>query len=378
MTDPRDGERLRVAVIGVGAMGTFHARLLSRSVHGVRVSVISDYAENRAARIAEQIPGARVIADPIAAIQADDIDAVVLASPGAAHEEQLRACLARGVPVLCEKPLTTDLSAAAGILAAEEASGHRLIQVGFMRRFDADYAAARQAIIDGEIGQPLILHCVHRNEFVPDSFDSAMMIRDSLVHEMDVTRYLFDEEIAAVRVLKPTATSHAPAGVHDPLLVILETESGRMADCEVFVRAGVGYQVDTEVVGESGDLRFGAERGIQLSTSGTEGGHRRGRISGGFVDRYAAAYHTELQAWADAARHGTITGPNARDGYAAAAACEAAVQALATDGRPVPVTPASAFTDAGGDGILAGSLQRSNGSDTAPAAHQSDRTAERN
>lgn len=351
MTDPAD-DRLRVAVVGVGAMGAFHANQLTRSVQGARVTVISDPAVARAAQVAEQIPGARVIADPIEAIGADGIDAVLLAGPGATHDEQLRACLARRLPTLCEKPLTTDISAAAGIVAAEQAIGRALIQVGFMRRFDAEYVAARQALAAGTIGRPLLLHCIHRNEAAAAGSDSGTMIRDSLVHEIDVTRYLLDEEITAVRVLKPSPTSAAPAGVDDPLLVILETASGRLADCEVFVRTATGYQVITEVVGESGSVRFGTEHSIQISRADSAGGHTRGSIASGFLDRYAPAYRAELQAWVDAARHGEVAGPGAADGYAAVAVCEAAVQALDTGGRAVPVLGqrASIATDIADDG----------------------------
>ena len=73
----------------------------------------------------------------MAAINDPDVDAVLIASPGAAHAEQLNACLDRGIPVLCEKPLTTDITSAYAIVQKEKALGKQLIQVGFMRRFDS-------------------------------------------------------------------------------------------------------------------------------------------------------------------------------------------------------------------------------------------------
>ncbi len=102
---------LRIAVLGVGLMGAFHVDALSNRVRGARVTVVSDFFADKAAEVAERV-GARVETDPIAAINADDVDAVLIASPGTAHEEQVNACLDRGIPVLCEKPLTTDIDSA--------------------------------------------------------------------------------------------------------------------------------------------------------------------------------------------------------------------------------------------------------------------------
>ena len=92
-------------------MGAFHAETLSTRVRGARVSVVNDFFADKASEIAAGV-GARVVEDPIAAIQDPEVDAVLIASPGAAHEAQVNACLDAGVPVLCEKPLTTDVASA--------------------------------------------------------------------------------------------------------------------------------------------------------------------------------------------------------------------------------------------------------------------------
>ena len=88
--------------------------------------------------------GARVVEDPIEAINDPEVDAVLIATPGKAHDEQVNACLDRGIPVLCEKPLTTDIASAYAIVQKEAALGRPLIQVGFMRRFDAEYVALEE------------------------------------------------------------------------------------------------------------------------------------------------------------------------------------------------------------------------------------------
>ena len=177
---------------------------LSRRVRAARVTVINDFLGDKAAEVAGKV-GARVEADAIAAINDPDVDAVLIASPGDAHAEQLSACLDRGIPVLCEKPLTTDIASAYAIVQKERALGKQLIQVGFMRRFDPEYVALQKLIADGGLGNPLIVHCTHRNPAVGDHFNSEYMIRDSVVHEVDSVRFLLGQELTSVEVIKGAA-----------------------------------------------------------------------------------------------------------------------------------------------------------------------------
>src|SRR4051795_9355372 len=171
---------LRVAVLGVGIMGADHVARLTSKISGARVAVVNDYLTEKAEQIAAGIPGCRVIADPLDAIADPDVDAVVLATPGPTHEKQLLACLEHGKPVLCEKPLTTDVETSLEVVKREAELGKRLIQVGFMRRFDAEYVALKALLGAGELGTPLVMHCVHRNAEVPPNFDSSMIVKDSL------------------------------------------------------------------------------------------------------------------------------------------------------------------------------------------------------
>jgi myo-inositol 2-dehydrogenase / D-chiro-inositol 1-dehydrogenase len=317
-------EDLKIAVLGVGMMGAFHVDTLSKRIRGAQVSVVNDFLADKAAEVAGAV-GARAENDPLAAINDPDVDAVLIASPGDAHAEQLNACLDRGIPVLCEKPLTTDIGSAYAIVQKERALGRQLIQVGFMRRFDPEYAALRKLIGEGGLGRPLMVHCAHRNAAVGDHFNSEFMIRDSVVHEVDSVRFLLDEEISSIEVIKGAATGSAPHGTHDPMLVIFETESGAIVTDEIFVRTGVAYEVRTEVVGEKGSAFIGLDQNVQLkSTDGRWGG----KITPSFLERFGRAYEIELQRWVEAARAGTIDGPSAWDGYAAVAVCEAGVQAL--------------------------------------------------
>jgi myo-inositol 2-dehydrogenase/D-chiro-inositol 1-dehydrogenase len=329
---------LRVAVLGVGVMGADHVARLSTRISGASVTVVNDYVTEKAEQIAAGIPGCRAISDPLDAIADPDIDAVVLATPGPTHEKQLLACLEHGRPVLCEKPLTTDVATSLEVVKREAEIGKRLIQVGFMRRFDHEYVALKALLDSGDLGRALVLHCAHRNPAVPPSFDSAMVVRDSLVHEVDVTRFLLDEEIVSIQIVKPSANPGAPQGLADPQIAILRTASGRHVDVELFVTTGVAYEVRTEVVAERGSAMIGLDVGlVRKSAPGIWGG----QITPGFRERFGQAYDTEFQRWVDAVAAGTDSGdytdgPGAWDGYAAAAVCEAGVESL-DSGLPVEV-----------------------------------------
>jgi myo-inositol 2-dehydrogenase/D-chiro-inositol 1-dehydrogenase len=308
---------LRIAVLGVGVMGADHVARITSRISGASVTVVNDYLPEKAAEIARAVPGARVANDPFDAIAADDVDAVLLATPGPTHEKQLLACLEHRKPVLCEKPLTTEVETSLEVVRRESELEKPLIQVGFMRRFDPEYERLKASIDGGELGQPLVMHCVHRNPAVPPSFNSAMIVKDSLVHEVDVTRFLFGEEIASVQIIKPTPNPGAPDGLQDPQIAIFRTRSGRHVDVEVFVTTGVAYEVRAEVVGEHGSATIGL-----------------GQVTPGFRERFGTAYDIEVQRWVDAVRSGTnVDGPTAWDGYAAAAVCAAGVRSLESGER---------------------------------------------
>ena len=324
---------LRVAVVGVGMMGADHVRRLATRTVGARPSVVADAFAETAHRVAASHEGVRVVADPLAAVRDADVDAVVIATPGHTHEELVLACLERGVPVLCEKPLTTDVESSLRLVHAERATGRQLVQVGFMRRFDTEYQALRRIIADRELGEPLMLHCAHRNAVVPPRFSTEMVVLDSLVHEVDVARYLLDEEITAITVLHPTSRTSAPPELKDPTFALLETAGGHLVDVEVFVGTGVGYEVRTELVAEHGTVMTGLDQGPLVATA--TGGRGRA-LTPTFKERFSEAYDREFQAWVDAARRGTVDGPGTWDGYAATAVTSAGVEAVRT-GRRVEV-----------------------------------------
>ncbi|MGW5126026.1 Gfo/Idh/MocA family protein [Streptomyces sp. NPDC004069] len=322
---------LNIAVIGVGRMGADHVRRIQEAVSGARVSAVVDADAERAEAVAARA-GCAAFTDPADALAAADVDAVLVASSSPAHEAALLAALAHDLPVLCEKPLTPDPASALRVLEAEQRLGRRRIQVGFMRRYDAEYLRLEQLLRTGRLGRPLLLHHRHRNVAAPPGWASELLISDSLVHEIDVTRWLLGQEITAVTVLRPTPSSHAPDGVQDPQFVVLETDGGVIADVEIFVNCGFGYQVRAEAVCERGTAQVGDGHAMVTQTDGRWGG----TIAQDYLERFEDAYDRELRAWVDSVRRGTTTGPTAWDGCAAAAVCAAGVRSL-TEGGRVPV-----------------------------------------
>jgi myo-inositol 2-dehydrogenase / D-chiro-inositol 1-dehydrogenase len=322
---------LDIGVVGTGMMGQDHIRRLATSVRDARVVAVSDVNLEQAKRVGESV-AARVYSDGHDLIGDDGVQAVLIASPGSTHEEFTLACIVAGKPVLCEKPLAPTIDACLRVLEAEAALPRRLVQVGFMRRYDTGFRAMKERLDDGQVGPALLLHCRHRNASVPPGFTSDMMITDSVVHDIDVTRWLLGQEIVAASVFKPRRSSRAPAGLQDPQLVLLETAEGVLVDVESFVNCQFGYDIRYELVGETGTISLGEEPGPQIRQQG----RHHGPIPADWRERFGAAYQRELQEWVTGARQGQITGPSAWDGYATTAVAEAAVESL-TEGRRTTV-----------------------------------------
>lgn len=322
-------ELLGVAVLGTGHMGADHVRRLDRVVSGARVAAVADPDTERARDAVSGLDDVFVHTDAEAALDAPGVDAVLIASPGPAHEEALLAAFGRGLPVLCEKPMTPDSVGALRVMEAETRLGRRLLQIGFMRRYDTEYRHLKSLLDSGRLGRPLMLHCVHRNVSSPPGFTGEMLINSSVSHEIDAARWLLGQELTAVTVLRPAPSSGAPAGLQDPQFVLLETAGGALVDVEVFVNCGFGYQVRCEAVCERGGARIGEERAMTV----TAGGGARAEVPQDYLVRFADAYDREVQSWVNAARRGTVTGPAAWDGYAAAAVAEAGIVSLTTGAR---------------------------------------------
>jgi len=317
---------VRVGVVGTGMIGRDHVLRLSNVLAGAEVVAVTDVDPDNAAAAVADLPRAVVHPDGRALVGAPDVDAVIVASWGPSHEEYVLACLAAGKPVFCEKPLATSQEACRRILDAEVAVGRRLVQVGFMRRYDPAYRAMKDVVTSGAIGAPLLVHSRHRNPSVPSHYEREMAITDSAVHDFDIVRWLLDEDLTSATVLTPRRSRHG-TDLQDPLLIILRTDSGVLVDVETSANSRYGYDVGGEVVGEDGTVALADTNPVVVRR---EGGFA-GAVPTGWRERFVRAYDVELQAWVDALAAGLgATGPSSWDGYAAAVASDAAVAALRT------------------------------------------------
>jgi myo-inositol 2-dehydrogenase / D-chiro-inositol 1-dehydrogenase len=324
---------LRIAVVGAGMMGGDHIARITQRISGANVAAIVEPDAARADAAAATAPGAAVRADIRDALDRDEPDAVLIATPGQFHEPVLLPCLEAGVAIFCEKPLTPDSDSSLRILDAEQRLDRPHIQVGFMRRFDAEHVALRELIGSGELGSLLLMHCAHRNPSTGPGYTEPMLITDSVVHEFDSVPWLAGERIVSVEVRKPRRNPLAPAGLDEPQLVFIELESGAIAIVEINVNVQFGYQVTTEAVMERGVAAIGRTAGLEVRRDARWGGAEHTT----FKTRFGAAFDVQVQRWVDAVQRGEIDGASAWDGYLAAAACEAGVAAQRT-GERVEVT----------------------------------------
>jgi myo-inositol 2-dehydrogenase / D-chiro-inositol 1-dehydrogenase len=324
---------IRVGVIGTGMIGQDHIRRMTKVLAGVQVIAVSDVNADAAAAVAAVVPGCTVHATGEDLIADPAVDAVVVCSWGPTHEQYVLASIAAGKPVFCEKPLATTQEACLRIVEAEVAHGSRLVQVGYMRRYDAAYRALKRVVDSGDIGAPLMMHCAHRNASVPAFYQKEMAITDTSVHEIDMVRWMFGEEITAARVLIPRKSKNG-GELQDPLFLILEMAGGALVDVEISVNIRYGYDIRGEVIGEDGTASLGELSPVSVRV----GGRLSTPVPADWRERFIAAYDVEFQEWIDSiAGGGRPVGPSAWDGYAAAVVSDASVQALRT-GERVEVT----------------------------------------
>jgi myo-inositol 2-dehydrogenase/D-chiro-inositol 1-dehydrogenase len=291
---------------------------------GAIVTAIVEPDAKRAAEALKCAPDAKQFANISEAIASGLIDAALIATPGQFHEEVLLPIIASGLPVLCEKPMTPDVPSALRIIEAEVARGKKIIQVGFMRRFDEGYIDLQKQISSSVLGELLALHCAHRNPSVPDWYGNEMLIADSVSHEIDIVRFLTGSPIVSAEVKQLKRNKLAPERLNEPILVLLETESGVIATVEMNVSVQFGYQVITEAVFQKGVSEIGRSNGMTT----WEAGRSSTAEHVSYLTRFARAYDDEIQAWINAAKIGQIGGPNAWDGYMSVAVVEAGLKSL--------------------------------------------------
>jgi myo-inositol 2-dehydrogenase / D-chiro-inositol 1-dehydrogenase len=319
---------MRIGIIGAGIMGADHARIFAEEVPGTVLQVICDADQKRAAAVADATGALNVVSDPLAVINDAAVDAVVIAAPDQFHAPLTLACIAAGKPVLCEKPLSQDVDECLDVLAVEEKSGKRSVQIGFMRRFDPSYAEIKSMLVRGDLGKALMFHCFHRNVSPAYDFRPEMAICNSAPHEFDVARWMLDSDFKSISVHRPPI-----GGATAPVFMVLETEAGHLVNIEVNISATYGYDVRGELVGEKGTafLRAPIFTDVNLDLKQTNA------YPADWRPRFVDAYRQQNRAWVKSIKTGKPNlGATAWDGYCSTAVAAAGVEAL-NSGKTVAV-----------------------------------------
>ncbi|MCA8862906.1 Gfo/Idh/MocA family protein [Halomonas sp. SBBP1] len=320
---------VKIGIIGTGMIGEEHARRITQQLTGGQIVAVTDVNLDQAKAVVERLGvEAQVYEDGQALISAESVDAVMVTSWGPTHEEYVLAAIKAGKPVFCEKPLATTAEGCRHIIDAEIKADKRLVQVGFMRRYDSGYRLMKDAIDSNRLGEPLIVHAAHRNPDVPERYITPMAIHDTLIHELDTFRWLLDDDYKSAQVLFPRKTRHAHSKVEDPQIVLLETVKGVRIDVEVFVNCKYGYDIQCDVVGEEGIARLPEPQSLQLR----QAGQLSNEILMDWKKRFGEAFDVELQAFIDGVATGELKGPSSWDGYAAAIAGDVCVKAQESGG----------------------------------------------
>jgi myo-inositol 2-dehydrogenase / D-chiro-inositol 1-dehydrogenase len=315
-------------------MGADHARKLAQAVSGSELVSVTDFDASVAQSLAKELD-ARAAPDGYAVIDDPGVDAVVVATRDDTHADLVLAALRAGKPVLCEKPLAPTAAECRTVVSAqaELARPIDLVTVGFMRRFDPPYVALRAQVASGELGAPLLVHCVSRTVHTYPGGDSTSSITQSAIHELDIVPWLLDSAIVSVSWQHGRSSANS-AGRQDPQLYLLRTESDVLVTVEIFLNARYGYDTRCEVVLESGASALTLPAHIV-----TDFERRRAvEYPADWIPRYRDAYRIELQEWVDAIAQGRpSTLANAYDGLRAALVADALIESMRSGGAWVDV-----------------------------------------
>lgn len=308
--------QLQLGLIGTGRIGRVHAEHLSRRLPGVKLVMVSDVNEASARECAAQFQVPEANGDFRRLLERPDIHAVVICSSTDTHAEIIEAAAGAGKHVFCEKPIDFDLRRIDHALGAVERAGV-LLQVGFNRRFDANFRRIREAVASGAIGVPHQLHIISRDPS-PPPIDyvrkSGGLFMDMAIHDFDMARFLLNDEVAEIYATGGVRVNPAigEAGDIDTAVVLLKFASGATGIIENSRQALYGYDQRAEVFGSGGAIRVDNNYPNTAILSGADRIHRDLPLNF-FMDRYLDSYLAEMKAFIEAVRNG---GPSPVSGAA--------------------------------------------------------------
>jgi myo-inositol 2-dehydrogenase/D-chiro-inositol 1-dehydrogenase len=307
---------VHVGLVGAGRIGAFHARTLA-AARGVDRLTIADSDAERARSVADEVgAGFAPAADGL--VEAG-VEALVIAAATPAHAPLIALAADAGLPTFCEKPIALDLATMDDVLGRVERSGI-LLQVGFQRRFDAGYRAAREAVASGALGRLLAARLATHDPAPPHEeyiAASGGIFRDLHIHDFDALRFVTGQE--AVEVYADGSVVYderfARHGDVDVAAAVIRLEGGALAVLSGTRLDPLGYDVRMEVFGERDSIAVGVDRRTPLRSvePGVEPSPEPGYAN--FMERFEPAYRAELEAFVEAARSGgesPCPGENAR------------------------------------------------------------------
>ena len=332
--------RPRIALIGCGRIGRVHARTLASLRELCDFALVADLFPEAAEHTAATYGVPAWTVDAEQAIANPSIDAVILASSTETHAPYIELAAHYGKSIFTEKPIALDLEATDRVLAAAGSAGVRL-QVGFQRRFDPGYAAAKSAIERGELGTLEMIHDVMRDPAPPPAAyiaQSGGLYRDMAIHNFDSVRWLMAEEPIEIFAMASALVSDdiRAANDVDTSVVTLRFPSGALASIENSRRSGFGYDVRTEIFGSGGALMVGESRDLPIrryTSAGVMEDHQHF-----FLERFQEAYRREIIAFLTAIQDDlpvTVTGEDGRAALRLAVAAEESLR----QGRPISIQP---------------------------------------
>ena len=318
-----------IGLIGAGRIGRIHGMNVAAHAKAKLVAV-ADAVADAATALARDC-GAKTM-DAKAIIADRGIDALMICAPTDTHADLIEVGVKAGKAVFCEKPV--DLSAARVRRCLESVTqAGRPVMIGFNRRFDPNFAALKRRLAEGAIGKVELVTVISRDPGPPPlSYvaHSGGLFRDMMIHDLDMARFLLDDEPVEISAVGSSLVDPAigQAGDVDTAAVIMKTASGKIAQISNSRRATYGYDQRIEVHGSGGLLRAGNihETTVELANAD---GFRADPIQNFFLQRYAAAYRAELDAFL-AACAGAPPSPSVEDGLKAQLLADAATRSAQT------------------------------------------------